>query len=52
MTGIDQSKLIVTQVFLPLERRDPNILIKGKYLGGGNFGKVINIHVYNFKGIF
>ena len=52
MTSIDQSKLTVIQVFLRLERRDRNIWIKGKYLGGGNFGKVINIHVYNFKGIF
>ena len=35
---------IVTQVFLRLEKRDVKIWIKGKYLGGGNFGKVIYMY--------
>ena len=42
---VSTSRNIVTQVFLRLERRDLNIWIKGKYLGGGNFGKVINMYV-------
>ena len=39
------SRNIVTQVFLRLDRRDLKIWIKGKYLGGGNFGKVIYMYV-------
>ena len=57
---VSTSRNIVTQVFLRLakerlECRDLSIWIKGKFLGGGNFGKVIymyiNLNVYWITGV-
>lgn len=45
MLLVSTSRNIVTQVFLRLDTRDLSIWIKGKYLGGGNFGKVIYIYI-------
>ena len=45
MTGIDQSKYRNSSLFTFSKKRNLNIWVKEKYLGGGTFGKVMYMYI-------